>query len=644
MLKNQEEPKYGSEKWIDGFYDPTTRIQTMSQCMVLSDIYKDDDFKLVLADFGDFFSSNPAVVNNIGALDGRKNDKVKLKVFKGLAMINEVCINDIPSSIVTIAVDTLVPSIPALAISSSCYVYIYKNMKPYFRFTLPCSPLCPEEEKAWRDYQNEHIKLSELVVALDNIRGFGRLNEMTQKSVKFLQLSTNEERLNFIDQYKEVPLVKNTAITIMTSLMKNVHDDDGDGGAGGGIRCIVIGCEDGHVYVINPETFSVAATYSLPSVAVFMVANGLFDVEYSIYTACRNGGVYGIKRNIEKAREFFRVTYPIVGLVKVGKNLVVGCMDGTIHCYNTKGNCLWSVNCHGDILCVGLMELKTKNLQLLLVSVKSHQQQQSSSPLPPPPSSSSSLPPSTSGQIQIYLEKSLVDVIRVEEVVAAMKFGRYGRESDTLVMVTKSGGLMVKVLKRTALFDSRGVSKSGDGVGFDLAGGGESRIDIPKKTKLFLDQTARERVCAVEMHKTFQQDLCRLRLHSCKCYLDMLDKQLNVVSLSQEYPVKLNVEVTGLGPTFKMCISVQNTSLNVSCHHYFIAFVYDPGFYNILDNIIFLPAIGPSLSYRTSTFAYCVTDKTFADVIKVLLCTENNINPILTAVVSMPVSEGGMNF
>ena len=34
-----------------------------------------------------------------------------------------------------------------------------------------------------------------------------------------------------------------------------------------------------------------------------------------------------------------------------------------------------------------------------------------------------------------------------------MKFGRFGREDSALVMITIGGGLLVKILKRTAQFE-----------------------------------------------------------------------------------------------------------------------------------------------------------------------------------------------
>ena len=34
----------------------------------------------------------------------------------------------------------------------------------------------------------------------------------------------------------------------------------------------------------------------LPAVPVFVSASGLFDVEFRIVVACRNGGIYNLKR------------------------------------------------------------------------------------------------------------------------------------------------------------------------------------------------------------------------------------------------------------------------------------------------------------------------------------------------------------
>ena len=44
-------------------------------------------------------------------------------------------------------------------------------------------------------------------------------------------------------------------------------------------------------------------------------------------------------------------------------------------------------------------------------------------------------------------------VFSINDTVSAMKFGRFGREDSALVMISASGALSVKILKRTAQFE-----------------------------------------------------------------------------------------------------------------------------------------------------------------------------------------------
>ena len=47
-------------------------------------------------------------------------------------------------------------------------------------------------------------------------------------------------------------------------------------------------------------------------------------------------------------------------------------------------------------------------------------------------------------------------------------------------------------------------------------------LAIPKKTKLFVEQTQRERDNASLMHRTFQRDLCKIRLETARAYVKTL--------------------------------------------------------------------------------------------------------------------------
>jgi Bardet-Biedl syndrome 1 protein len=93
----------------------------------------------------------------------------------------------------------------------------------------------------------------------------------------------------------------------------------------------------------------------LPSVPVFMSVSGLFDVEYRIVVACRNGGIYNFKRfesylyhvsvclfyslchrGMKESKTIVELNSQPVGLERMGKNIVVGCMDRTMQCFTSK--------------------------------------------------------------------------------------------------------------------------------------------------------------------------------------------------------------------------------------------------------------------------------------------------------------------
>ena len=42
--------------------------------------------------------------------------------------------------------DTTHPPIPAIAVASAAHIYIYKNLRPYFKFTLPTLEILAAEK------------------------------------------------------------------------------------------------------------------------------------------------------------------------------------------------------------------------------------------------------------------------------------------------------------------------------------------------------------------------------------------------------------------------------------------------------------------------------------------------------------------
>ena len=164
------------------------------------------------------------------------------------------------------------------------------------------------------------------------------------------------------------------------------------------------------------------------------------------------------------------------------------------------------------------------------------------------------------------------------------------------------------------------------------------KLNIPKKTKLFVDQSLRERENGTSMHRTFQRDLCLLRLTSARSYVNALEKSLNPVSTSGE-PIKVSAHIQGFGPAFKLTIKLQNTSSNTPSTDLLIAFKFLESLYNLSRPCIPVPLLIPGIEYVFETLVECISDKGIADPIKVFVVHKGKSVPIITAVINMPVSE-----
>eukprot|EP00062_Callorhinchus_milii_P026027 gi/632987674/ref/XP_007882686.1/ PREDICTED: Bardet-Biedl syndrome 1 protein [Callorhinchus milii] len=568
-------------KWLDAYYDPVANLYTFTSCVALSDLHGDGDNKLVLGDLG----------------TGLYN--MKLKVYRGTGLVCENALIDLPTGVVAFLMDTSEPRTPALAVASGPYIYIYKNMRPYFKFTLPVLPVNALEEEVWHQAKEDKIDPLTLKEMLESLRDKSEV-ALSVKSLRYLLLDPNEME-GYVSLYKMQPIKRQTIITCMATLKKNMADEDA-------VCCLVIGTESGDMYILDPEAFTVQAKMALPSVPVYLDVTGQYDVEFRITVACRNGNIYILRRESRRPRYCVELGSQPVGLVRVNKNMVVGCAQDTLHCYTQKGKKLWTVFLPAAITTMAGMDHAAKGFQAVMVAM-------------------------ANSQVHVYRDKHLVNIILAQDVVTSLCFGRYGREDGTLIMTTKGGGLLIKILKRTAVFEEKDMSP-----GPPLAQ--SIRLNIPKKTKLYVDQTLRERESAVAMHRTFQTDLYRLRLMATRAYARVLEANLAPFSSSLSEPLKMNAVVQGIGPCFKLTLNLQNTSANQPSINLLISFMYDENLYSMERGFFKLPMLVPGLNYPIQTVVDCRSDKGVADTIKVFVLQVGRSSPLLTAHINMPVSEG----
>jgi len=54
----------------------------------------------------------------------------------------------------------------AIAVASGPYIYVYKNLRPYFKFTLPTLDIHQMEQEAWNEYKDVNMLISHSLCCL----------------------------------------------------------------------------------------------------------------------------------------------------------------------------------------------------------------------------------------------------------------------------------------------------------------------------------------------------------------------------------------------------------------------------------------------------------------------------------------------
>ncbi|XP_017392538.1 Bardet-Biedl syndrome 1 protein isoform X3 [Cebus imitator] len=531
------ESNEANSKWLDAHYDPMANIHTFSACLALADLHGDGEYKLVVGDLG------PG------------GQQPRLKVLKGPLVMTESPLPALPAAAATFFMEQHEPRTPALALASGPCVYVYKNLRPYFKFSLPQLPPNPLEQDLWNQAKEDQIDPLTLKEMLESIRCHAGLSlcretaeePLSVQSLSFLQLELSEMEA-FVNQHKSKSIKRQTVITTMTTLKKNLADEDA-------VSCLVLGTENKELLVLDPEAFTILAKMSLPSVPVFLEVSGQFDVEFRLAAACRNGNIYILRRDSKHPKYCIELSAQPVGLVRVHKILVVGSTQDSLHGFTHKGKKLWTVQMPAAILTMNLLEQHSRGLQAVMAGL-------------------------ANGEVRIYRDKALLNVIRTPDAVTSLCFGRYGREDNTLIMTTRA------------------------------------------------------------MHRAFQTDLYLLRLRAARTYLQALESSLSPVSATAREPLKLHAMVQGLGPTFKLTLHLQNTSTARPILGLLICFLYNEALYALPRAFFKVPLLVPGLSYPLETFVESLSNKGISDIIKVLVLREGQSAPLLSAHVNMPGSEG----
>jgi len=575
--------------WRATDIDTLANVTTSSALMAFSDVENTGLPKLLIVDY------------NTSLDPDKKNQKsdAEIKCWQGGKMLGAAQrrkLVGVPSAMVTFHMDDSQGCNCATAVASADTLYILINLKAYAKFTLPGLELIEEELLIWQGLNASPIFDSDFVCeTLKELRDRDRELPLSSRSLRLLSLPTSEQAA-FIDDQRTRPLKRKTTITAVGTVYKSVN-------AVGQAECLVVGTEEGEIYVLSPKNFAILEKFQVFSAPVCMSCQGVFDDEYRIMLACRDGFVYRVKG---------KNTVPIgielpahaIGLVRVDKNIYVGCMNDTLSCFSPKGKRMWSISLPSPISTMGLISYRPRNAKAVVLALKS-------------------------GEVRLYNDRTVVDTFTLPEAVVGLVFGKYGNDPGVLAMATESGKLHFRYIQQGVDF-SNCSSSGGPPVEQSM------KIPVPPKTQLYIDQSKRERDNAMVMHRTFQRDLFRLKLMSARNYVKALKGNLTPIVNSLQVSLRINTEVQGLGPIFKVSVTLINTTATPVAG-LSVSFSGDYSMYAIRNPLIKSGMLVPGIPYIFSTAVQCTTEELESSAINVVVSRLAEPIPLLSAEIQMPI-------
>lgn len=273
--------------------------------------------------------------------------------------------------------------------------------------------------------------------------------------------------------------------------------------------------------------------------------------------ASRDGNICLLRKSWLEGRLILKLDNPVLGLalLPIDQTIIVVCMNQSLDCYSKKGKKLWTVDLPLPAMSMVPIGLEHLSQTLICVALRG-------------------------GMVHMYGQSVLVDQFMAPSTVSTMAFGQLGQEDHVLVLITVTGSLVVKILKRTAFFNANENSVGPNESPTNTNRIASGNLQIPKKSKVFVEQMTRERDNAPAIYSNFQTELWRLRLTAARATVDAIKSADSTISGDVgNAPVKLAAEVLGLGPVFRLFLTLENLAtrreaanlavlLHADDHHY----------------------------------------------------------------------------
>ncbi|KAH8868962.1 Bardet-Biedl syndrome 1 protein like [Schistosoma japonicum] len=638
-----------SDYWLLARHDATINLSSFSQCMCFGDIFDSSTNELIIADFSQYFKD---IHSNL------EHYEFKIKTFKGIKIINEISHLEAPAGIIIFKCKGKDKIILDLAVASGPYIYVYRKLSPYYKYILPSLQPQLNELQLWEQAREGNLTAEELREKLEELKC--ELYKFTSRSIRYHQLPSNHLQ-EFFNTYRVIPLEKQTVATCLSKMSKQYTGPNS-------WDCLIVGTESCFVYIYDCVSHNNLCQFSLPSVPVHLNAVGSYDIDYHILVTCRDGRIYSIKRGEMNANLYVDAESQIIGLVRTNKAVIVACMDQTVKGFSLQGRPVWRVIHSCEILTIipmNLISSNNRNHEIYYIlclsdgsvhvycdqhlcdtcitwipSIQNNDTNNNKSDL------STNISSSNLDSTKITVERQnknqsgkLIDYhLKKPDPIVACCFGKYDREVNTLVLISQGGHMFILIAKRSANFIPINVIQSN-------TIGKLNSLNIPKKSKLFMDLTTREQLNAPQMYRQFMRDLCFIKRSVESNFLKMLQNHSNPIPIAGfGEQIKLNVQVQGLGPDYTLIcevVQIKDCAMSIVKGLYIII-LFNASVYHVDPVLIPVATIFPCFKYRYTAAITLIHETIKEEEIKVLVINNKSSDIIVTSSVKMPVSNSSI--
>ncbi|KAL0225329.1 hypothetical protein RCL1_003241 [Eukaryota sp. TZLM3-RCL] len=499
--------------WLDAWNDPLATLKAYTPHLALTDIDNSGEGVLVVAD-----------------LDQR------LRLYKGTGLIGETRLSGIPSSVVSFRMFQSSSPCIAVAVGNSVFVYKLSNsstpFRPYASWKVPNEDNDYREVQIWETLYRGEFSVEKAVDAFIELRGLGAI--ISPQANILLSLPNRQLQTDYIKGLSSKAFKsgsfsltsRSIVVSTLGVLPKNIGDDSED--------ILVVAGENGVIYLLNRTVTDVLEAFSLGDVATRVAVTGSYDGEYRMAVATRNNKLLFVKNSkllsVSKTFDF------ILSEVIISQRVIFvsssSLNSSQLYGYSLKGKRLFCVNLSSIIHSLEPIVLNTSKSGPFAGAVVA----------------------CSDGTLKLYNDNGVVvGSSNCSGVVTGLRFGLYGKDTQSLVIVTKSGALSIKILSRLAVLTTstsatRHISEQ------------DETIALPQKTRAFFDLAEREKDNAPQMFRSFQQDLLKLRYTTVQRFAETL-----AAGGSQgSHSIRLFCSISGLGPRFSIAGTIENVGQTVS--------------------------------------------------------------------------------